>query len=73
MRGTNQHVNGWTTREDDILFAHYEQMGSTPVMEQTGRSRQSVNNRARYYGLKANRSNIRRSRTEARRRRTADG
>lgn len=52
MKGRNGHDGAWTVREDDVLFAEYEQRGAIAVSERTGRTVNAVRNRARYYGLR---------------------
>lgn len=58
MKGINQTVGGWTLREDDILFAWYPTHGTRKVMELTGRTRHAVLNRARYYSLRCDGSDV---------------
>lgn len=56
VRGKNQNSGGWTRREDDVLFALYEQHGARPVADKTGRTMKACNSRAAFYGLSASRS-----------------
>lgn len=54
-RGKNQHAGGWTRDEDAVLLRWYESHGVRKVMELTGRTWYATKERARWYGLKADR------------------